>query len=330
MKNIAVLGVDSLHGNELVRILEQRNYPAEEIYFMSASEEFGEPIVFKDRLIEVHREYDLFADQVDIVFCCLDKVRARAAVLEFKKKASVIDCSRAFSFAPDVKQVIPEVNPDTLTAHRTVIANPSPTTIQLLMATYPLHEEFRLRCLHGTAFAAVSDLGQDALRELSYEYEYLAVGNEVAKADDSFFPYKIGGNLIPQVGDFTGAGDTEDEAVLTKEVQSILNTEEIQLGITAVWVPVKRGSCMVVYAGFEDHITVKDARKILKKAPGVKIFDHDDEYPMPENVTGKDDVFVGRIRQDKVFENGLALWIATDNLRKGSALNAVQIAELLL
>ncbi len=330
MKNIAVLGSDSLIGIELIRILEQRDYPVADLYFMNPADNCVETIVFKGRQFEVLRDYDTFLDKVDVVFCCLDKVNTRAAVSKFKEKAVVVDCSRAFNFAGEIAQVIPEVNPDSVRREKALITNPSPMTIQLLVATYPLHKKHGLKCLHATAFMAISDLGRDALAELSYEYEYLAVGSDASKSDDSVFPYTIGSNLIPQVGDFTGTGDTEEEGVIAREVLNMLKTNEIQIGVTAVWVPVRRGSSMAICAGFEDHITVAEARKLLKKAPGVEIMDRDEEYPMPENVVGKDDVFVGRIRTDKVFENGLAFWIATDNLRKGSALNAVQIAELLL
>jgi aspartate-semialdehyde dehydrogenase len=330
MKSIAVLGIDSLIGSELIRILEERDFPATEVYFMSAVDGTGESIVFKDRQIEVLRGYDAFIDETDLVFCCLDKVNARAAVAKFKEKASIIDCSRAFNFAGEVDQMIPEINPDIVNGERLLIANPSPLTVQLLLALFPLHRKFRLKSLHATAFCAISDLGRDALAELSYEYEYLAVGNESSKSEDSVFPYTIGSNLIPQVGDFTGHGDTEEEIVVAKEILRMLKTEDVRIGVTAVWVPVRRGNCISVSVDFEEHVTPGEAKKVLKKAQGIKITEHDEEYPMPENVVGKDDVFVGRIRQDKIFSNGLAFWVATDNLRKGSALNAVQIAELLL
>lgn len=330
MKNIAVLGVGSLIGEELIEILQQRDYPAADSYFMSDDNDSVETVVFKGREFDVLRDYDTFLGRVDIVFCCLDKVGARAAISKFKGKAAVIDCSRAFNFAGGVDLVIPEVNPETLKAGNPVIANPGPLTIQLLTILFPLHKKHELRHLHVTAFESISDLGNDALAELSYEYEYLAVGADVSKADDSFFPCTIGSNLIPQVGDFTGNGDTEEEVMFGKEVKTILKTDDVRIGMTAIWVPLRRGNSMTVWAGFGDDVSVNEARKLLKKSPGIKVMERDEEYPMPENVIGKDDVFIGRIRQDSVFENGLAFWITTDNLRKGSALNAVQIAELLL
>lgn len=330
MKNVAVLGVDSLIGAELMRILEERGYPAADLYLTGSVVATGDSVNFNGRQIEVLRDYDTFIDKVDIVFCCLDKVCARVAVSKFKETARIIDCSRAFNFAGGVDLVIPEINPDDVTREKSLFVNPSPLTLALLLPIYSLHEKFGLKCMHVTAFTAISDLGKDALAELSYEYEHLAVGSDASKSEGSIFPYTIGNNLIPQVGDFTGDGSTEEEGVIAREISNILKTDEIQIGVTAVWVPVRRGNSAAVWAGFDERVPPDEAKKVLKKIPGVKIMERDDEYPMPENVVGKDEIFVGRIRQDNIFDNGLAFWVATDNLRKGSALNAVQIAELLL
>jgi len=329
MKNIAILGADSLIGGELIRILEQRNYPTGELYLLASNEKGAGQIIFKDKPIDLLRDYDSFVDKVELVFCCLDRVKARAAVSKFKKKALVIDCSGAFSFAHDVLHIIPEVNGRLMTEHKGIIANPDPVTIQLLVTLHPLHEIFGLKRLHVTTFNAVSGLGQDALDELDYEYECLAVKETIKKSEDSVFPYAIGGNVIPQIGDFVHKGYTDEEMKVTKEITEILGKEDILLYVTCVWVPVKRAHSVVVYADFEKEASVAEAKRILKSAPGVKLMEHDEEYPTPAHVTGKDEVFVGRIRQDKTFDNGLAMWIVADNLRKGSALNAVQIAELL-
>lgn len=329
MKNVAVLGVDSLIGAELLRILEQRGFPVADLY-LSGSVAAGDSVNFNGGQIEVLQGYDAFIDKVDMVFCCLDKVGARAAVSKFTEKAKIIDCSRAFNFAGEVALLIPEINPDDVTGEKSLFANPSPLTLELLLPIYPLHDKFGLRCMHVTAFTAISDLGKDALDELSYEYEHLAVGSDASKSEDSVFPYTIGSNVIPQVGDFTGDGSTEEEGMIAREISNILKTEEIQIGVTAVWVPVRRGNSLAVWADFDKEVNPSEAKKVLKKTPGVKIMERDDEYPMPENVVGKDEVFVGRIRQDSIFDNGLMFWVSADNLRKGSALNAVQIAELLL
>jgi aspartate-semialdehyde dehydrogenase len=328
MKNIAVLGVDSLIGSELVRILQQRNYPISEIYLMANVDKSRQSVVFRDKEIGVLHGYESFLDKVDIAFCCLDRVAARDAVPDFKNSL-VIDCSRAFSFAPDVLHVIPEVNANAITKATTLIANPSAITIQALVALYPLHEKLRLRRLHVVALVAVSEFGQDALDELSYEYECLALGKTVEKTENVVFPYNIGNNVIPQVGDFVDHENTEEEEMFAKEASIILQTDEIRASTTAVLVPVKRCNCLVVYADFEKESSLGGVKAILKKAPGVAIMKDNEAYPMPENTTGKDEVFVGRLRKDSAFENGISMWIAADNLRKGSALNAVQIAEFI-
>lgn len=329
MKNIAVLGVGTMIGSELLRILEARDFPAGEVYFMSAGDTSGEEIFFKDRHFGLYNDFDAFADKVDIVFSCLDQVGTRSAAVKFEKQAILIDCARAFSAAPDVPCVIPEINGDILARPHPVIANPGPMTIQLLMALHPLHINFRLKQLRVVGLAAVSDLGWEALDQLSYEYEYLATGLNIERSENSFFPCAIGGNLIPQVGDVTGQGMTEEESVLVRETSMLLNADDIRMSATLIWAPVVRGHCLAVAAGFEKNILPDDARGMLGKSAGVEIMEHDDAYPTPESVVGRDEVVVGRLRPDAVFENGLSMWIAGDNLRKGSALNAVQIAERL-
>ena len=329
MKNIAVLGASTLIGAELTSILEQRDYPANDIYFYDSDGTAGETAVFKGKSVEVLSDYSNFVDHVDLVFCCLDRVKARALVSKFKKRSLVIDLSGAFRLTHDVPHIIPEVNGQEMKDAKGLIANPNPLTIQLLIALYPLHEKYGLHQLHVTALNAVSDFGQDALDELNYEYEFLALGENIEKAADSVFPCTIGSNIIPQLGDFVHKGYTEEETLLAREISRILSKDDIDIGVTCIWVPVKRADCAVLYAGFEEEISVAEAKKVLKNAGSIKLMSHDDEYPTPESVVEKDGVFVGRLRQDTVFQNGLSMWLATDNLRKGSALNAVQIAELM-
>ncbi|UCF70776.1 MAG: aspartate-semialdehyde dehydrogenase [candidate division WOR-3 bacterium] len=327
MKNTAVLGIDSLIGKELVQLLEQRDYPTGDVYFMAADHDRTQPVVFKGREVEVFNDYRDFTNKVDLAFCCLDRVAARDAAQAFKD-AFFIDCSRAFSFVPDIVHIIPEVNADMISAETDLVANPSPLTIQSLLALYPLHKTLRLKHLQVVALVPVSELGQDAVDELSYEYEFLAVGNRIEKTGDRIFPYSIASNVIPQVGDIMDDGCSEEEEMFAKEVSIILKTEKIRIGATAAWVPIQRVGCAAVTAAFEKRLSLDDVRGILQKAPGVMVIEDSEKYPMPENAAGKDEVFVGRLRRDRSFENGITMWIATDNLRKGSALNAVQIAEL--
>ena len=329
MHNIAVLGASTLVGSELVKILEQRDFPVNDVFFQDTEARDDVRIVFKGREFNLCSGYEEFLDNVELVFCCLGRIQARALVAKCKKKALVIDCSGAFRFAPHVWHVIPEINGSVLSEHKGIVANPHPTTIQLLVALNPLHDRFKLKRFHVTALNAVSDLGQDAISELDYEYEFLAVGEQIEKPDSGVFPCTIASNLIPQVGDFLDKGQTEEETLLAKEVTSILGESGIPVAATFVWVPVQRVDCAVVHADFEEAVSVDKAKKALRATKGVKLMSKDEEYPTPESVIGTDEVFVGRVRKDVAFENGLMMWIAADNLRKGSALNAVQIAELI-
>ena len=328
MRNIAVLGANTLVGKELISILEQRDYPVNDLYLYNADGSTGKSAIFKGKSIEVQSEFQVFLEKTDLVFCCLDRVRARAIVSKFKKRSLVIDLSGAFRFAHDASHIIPEVNGHEMKKHKGLVANPNPVTIQLLIALFPLHGKYRLSHLHIVTLNAVSDFGKDALDELNYEYEYLAVGEGVEKSADSVFPYTIGSNIIPQIGDFDHKGHTEEENLLAREITGILDKDDIAIDATCIWVPVRRANCAIVFAGFEEHFSVADAREALSGAASVKLMKHDEEYPTPEFVIGKDEVFVGRLRHDNVFQNGLAMWTVCDNLRKGSALNAVQIAEL--
>jgi aspartate-semialdehyde dehydrogenase len=328
MKNIAVLGARGLIGAELIKILKQRSYPADKVFLYTSDENYVEKKDIGGIPIEWTTDYKSCIGKVDVVFCCLDKVRARAIVPKFKKKALVIDCSGAFSFDPNALHVIPEINAHMVKMRKGIIANPNHMTILLLISIHSLHKEYGLKRLHVTACAPISGFGEDALDELRYEYEYLAMGLPSEKSDDSIFPYNIAGNLIPQVGDFTQEGYTEEETVMADEVRTILESDDIAISSTCMWVPVSRGTCMAVQVGFEKEISTVEAKETLADAQGLKVLARDDEYPMPENVLDQDEVFVGRLRQDQAFENGLAMWVAADNLRKGSALNAVQIAEL--
>jgi aspartate-semialdehyde dehydrogenase len=326
MQNIAVLGAKTLVGRELIAILEQRDYPVRHIYLHDTSAGDGEQLLFKGKKQDMVPGYEGFLDKVDLVFCCADRVGARSLINKFKQKSLVIDLSGASSFMDGVPCLIPEFHMQDLEERKGVLANPRPMTILLLLPLQPLHEKFKLNHLCITGLISVSDYGVDALAELNYEYEFLAVDEELGKSEYSVFPHTIGSNMIPQVGDLDNQGHTEEENLLVREIKGILRGEEIRISSTFIWSPVKRANCAVVYASFEKEISVNDARKVLKSTAGVKLM-RAEEYPTPEHVIGKDEVFVGRLRQDLGFPSGLAMWIVADNLRKGSALNAVQIAE---
>jgi aspartate-semialdehyde dehydrogenase len=330
MKNIAVLGATGMVGQEVIKILEQRKYPVNELYLFASERSEGLTINFREKEIEVRAEYESFIDSVDLAFSCLDEPLAREIVPKFREKSRlVIDNSAAYRQEPEVPLVIPEVNPDKIRDHKFIIANPNCSTIQMLVALYPLYRESRIKRIFVATYQAVSGYGRAAVDELKLEHEYLAMGEDIEKFEEHVFPHPIGANVIPQIGGFDEEGYTREEAKLVNETRKILNDPEILVTATCVRVPVLNGHCEAVSVEFEEFIPIHLAKDLLRKAPGVRLLEKNEDYPVPIQADGRDEVLVGRIRKDHVFENGLTMWVVADNIRKGAALNAVQIAELL-
>lgn len=330
MKNIAVLGATGLVGEEVIKILEQRNFPIRELLLFASERSEGQTILFKERELEVLTDYNELVGQAEIVFGCLDAPLAKEIVPKFAGQSVVIDNSNAFRMDPEVPLIIPEINPGKLKEHKGIIANPNCSTIQMLVVLYPLHRKAKVKRIFVATYQSVSGAGKDALDELRYEFEYLSMGHDIEKAEDAVFNHPIGNNIIPQIGGFDDQGYTSEEIKMLNETRKIFDDESIQVSSTCVRIPVYVGHSEALSVEFENSISPAEAIEILQEAPGVKVFDKDEIYPMPIKAVGKDAVFVGRIRKDLVFENGLAMWIVADNVRKGAALNAVQIAELLL
>ncbi len=330
MKNIAVLGATGLVGEEVIKILEQRNFPIRELLLFASERSEGQIISFKDRELEVLTDYNELVGQAEIVFGCLDSPLAKEIVPKFAEQSVVIDNSNAFRMDPEVPLIIPEINPEKVNEHKGIIANPNCSTIQMLVALYPLHKKAKVKRIFVATYQSVSGAGKDALDELRYEFEYLSMGHDIEKAEDAVFNHPIGNNIIPQIGGFGDQGYTSEEIKMLNETRKIFDDESIQVTSTCVRIPVYVGHSEALSVEFEKPISPAEAIEILQEAPGIKVFDKNEIYPIPISAVGKDAVFVGRIRKDLAFENGLAMWIVADNLRKGAALNAVQIAELLL
>jgi len=330
MKNIAILGATGLVGEEVLRILEQRNFPTGEVFLFASEKSEGKTMIYKDREIGVFTDYENFIDQADISFGCLDAPLAREIIPKIRNRTVVIDNSNAFRMDPEVPLVVPEVNPKEVEKHKGIIANPNCSTIQMVVVLYPLHKKAKITRIFVATYQSVSGYGRDAVDELKYEIECLGAEENIEKYGDSIFSFPIGNNVIPQIGSFNEEGYTTEEMKMVNETRKIFGEESIRVVSTCVRIPVFVGHSETVSVEFESPILPVDAKKILKNAPGVTLFDEDDKYPMPFHAAGNDAVFVGRIRKDLVFENGLAMWIVADNIRKGAALNAVQIAELLL
>jgi len=330
MKNVAVLGATGLVGETVIAILEQRNFPVQELYLFASGRSEGETRVFKDREIPITTDCNDFADNVDVVFGCLDASLTREVIPLFKDKAVVIDNSNAFRMEPEVPLIVPEVNPEKTKEHAGLIANPNCSTIQMVVALYPLYKRSRIRRIFVATYQSVSGAGRGAVNELQIEYEYLGMKQTIEKFDDRIFLHPIGNNLIPQIGGFDEQGYTSEEMKMVNETRKIFDDQDIMVTATCVRIPIEVSHSEVISVEFENSITPEDAMDILKEAPGVKMFSGMDKYPMPFHTSGRDEVYVGRIRKDLVFDNGLCLWVVADNVRKGAALNAVQIAELLL
>ncbi|MEO0205055.1 MAG: aspartate-semialdehyde dehydrogenase [candidate division WOR-3 bacterium] len=329
MKKILILGATGLVGQEVMKILDQRNFPVQELLLFASEKSEGITILFRDQEYPVSSEYEEFIGKADIVFGCLDEPLSREIVPKFREKSVVIDNSPAFRMDPEVPLVIPEINPHKIKEHKGIIANPNCSTIQMLVPLYPLHKKAKIKRIFVATYQSVSGYGKAALEELKLETEYIAAEQTVTKFEDSVFPHQIGANIIPQIGRFNEMGYTSEEMKMVNETRKIFDDQSILVSPTCVRIPVFYGHSEAVSLEFEKPITVEEAKEILKNAPGVILCEKDEEYPMPIKAAGRDEVFVGRVRKDFAFENGLTMWIVADNIRKGAALNAVQIAELL-
>ncbi|UCG91366.1 MAG: aspartate-semialdehyde dehydrogenase, partial [candidate division WOR-3 bacterium] len=318
MKNIAVLGATSLVGEELIKSLEQKNFPTKELFLYAPVVGEQKTVLFKDNEVELLPEYEGVIEKVDVVFSCVDEAQAQKIIPKFEDKAVVIDTSGAYRMDREVPLVIPEINPDKVKEHKGIIANPRSTAIQLLIPLYPLHEKAIVKKVSVATYQSISGQGRDALDELTLELEYMVVDQPMEESDERVFNDPIANNIIPQIGNFHKGGYTEEEQSLFDETRKILEDDSIQITSTCVCVPILVADSMAVSVLFDNPLSPHEAKEILKHAQGIKLFKTDDKYPMPIYATGKDVVFVGRIRKDLGSENGLVMWTVMDNLRKGA------------
>ncbi len=330
MKNVAVFGATGLVGEMMVKILEERNFPTKNLYLFSSERSEGKMMTFKDQEIEVLAEFDDFLEEIEIAFFALDSGLTKKLVPKVREKAIVIDNSNAYRLDPEVPLIVPEVNADAVKNHKGLIANPNCSTIQMVVAINPLYRFSRIKKIFVTTYQSVSGKGRDALHELKYETEQLALGEKITMFEDKVFPHQIAGNVIPEIDSFQENGYTLEEMKMVLETRKIFGDDTIDISATCVRVPVFVGHSEVVSIESEKEISLEKAFELLSDAPGVVVFKDPTDYPLPVDIAGKDDVFVGRLRKDLIFKNGLALWVCADNVRKGAATNAVQIAELLL
>lgn len=327
--NIAVVGATGAVGMTFVRLLEARNFPVNSLKLLASERSVGKKIDFKGQTYSVEFLNDESFKDIDIAFfsagASISKVYAKIAVAS---GATVIDNSSAFRLVDDVPLVVPEVNPEEAFKHNGIIANPNCTTAILLVALKPLYDYTKIRRVVVASYQAASGAGAKAMDELiNQTYSWANNGT----INVSKFQYQLLFNVIPHIDVFTETGYTKEEMKMYDETKKILGDNDIKVSATCVRVPVLTAHSEAVVVDCENEITVEKAKELFSRAKGVKLYDEimNNIYPMPLISAGKDDVYVGRIRKDLAFEHGIAFWVSGDQLRKGGALNAIQIAELI-
>ncbi|ABB15735.1 aspartate-semialdehyde dehydrogenase [Carboxydothermus hydrogenoformans] len=327
--NVVVIGATGAVGGEILKILEERNFPVKELRLGATSRSAGKEVVFRGETYKVLETTPEIFDGMDIALFAGGSASKEFARIAAAKGVTVIDNSSAFRLEPDVPLVVPEVNPEDVKWHKGIIANPNCSTIQMVVALKPLHDYGKIKRVVVSTYQAVSGAGIEAIEELKQQVKAYLNGEE---AVPNVFPYPIAFNLIPHIDVFQDMYYTKEEWKMVLETQKIMHDPEIKVTATTVRVPVFRSHSESINIETEIKITREKAIELLKKAPGVKVIDNPEEklYPMPLYASDQDEVFVGRIREDNTISNGLNLWVVADQLRKGAATNAVQIAELLI
>lgn len=325
--NLAIVGATGAVGAELLQLLEQREFPLRGIKLLASPKSAGKVLKFKGEEIPVEPvSHDAFRG-VDLALFSAgagtSREYGRTAV---SAGAIVIDNSSAFRMEADVPLVIPEINPADIQLHKGIIANPNCTTIISLMALYPLHRAFGVKRVIASSYQAVSGAGAKAIHELATQTKSFYSGEAAAPV---VFPYAIAFNVLPQVDVFLENGYTREEIKFVNESRKIMHHPALRASITCVRVPVFRAHSIAVHAEFERPITIEQTRDVLAKFPGLDLVDDPgtETYPMPLQAAGKENCQVGRIRADLALDNGLAFWVCGDQILKGAALNALQIAE---
>ncbi|MGH7360611.1 MAG: aspartate-semialdehyde dehydrogenase [Candidatus Methylomirabilales bacterium] len=327
---VAVVGATGAVGETILQILEERKFPVRTLRLFASERSAGRRLRFQEEEVPVEPlVVDAFRG-VEVAFFSAGAGRSKEfAPAAARAGAIVIDNSSAFRMDPEVPLVVPEINPEAAFRHKGIIANPNCTAIVMLMPLKPLHDHARVRRVVATSYQAVSGAGAKAIEELKRQVTAWVKGEPLTA---EVFPYQIAFNVLPHVDAFLENGYTREEMKLLNETRKILGDEHIQVSPTTVRVPVFRAHAVAVNVETERPVSVATARQLFAAFPGLRVLDDPSrlEYPMPLTVAGTDDCYVGRIRQDLFRENGLNFWSVGDQLRKGAALNAVQIAELLI
>ena len=328
--NLAVVGATGAVGQQIIKILEERNFPVENIKFIASKKSKGKKISFLNKYIEVESIEKGIFENIDIaLFSIASELSKKFAPQAVKEGALVIDNSSAFRMDDKVPLIVPEINADKINENNGIIANPNCSTIQLVMAIKPIFEKYGLKRLIVNTYQAVSGTGKNAISELKKQTKDYVNNNELK---NEVYPHQIIFILLPHIDDFQGNNYTKEEMKVINETRKILDDKEIPITATAVRVPVLNGHGESVNIETEVSYVLDDIKENIENMNNVKLIDNLKEniYPMPIMVENEDDVLVGRIRRDHSKKNALNMWIVANNLRKGAALNAVQIAEKLI
>ena len=331
MKSVAVVGASGAVGEVMVRLLAERNFPVGSIKFLASERSLGKSIEFGGEKHPIELLSPEAFEGVDIVLSSTPgSISKEFSPLAAKAGAVVVDNSSAFRMDPEVPLVVPEVNPQDVATHKGIIANPNCSTIQMVVALKPLHDAARIRRVVVSTYQSVSGAGQKGMEELWSQTEAHVSGQAIPAP--AKFAHPIAFNCVPHIDDFLPNGYTKEEMKMVHETRKIMGDASIDVCPTCVRVPVLYSHSESILVETERPITPAQARKLWENAPGLTVLDDPGQlvYPLPASARGRDDVFVGRIRQDLHNPNALLFWCVGDNLRKGAALNAVQIAEELL
>ncbi|TXT41725.1 MAG: aspartate-semialdehyde dehydrogenase, partial [Spirochaetes bacterium] len=326
---VAVVGALGAVGTEMIKTLEQREFPVSQLIPMDVPSLAGKKVLYRGLTVEVRAaEKGAFADVDIALFSAGADASLVLAPLAAQEGAVVIDNSSAWRMDPEVPLVVPEVNPQDLDWHKGIIANPNCSTIQMVVAAKPIHDAYKIKRIVVSTYQAVSGTGGAAIQELGSQARQYAAGQAITS---EVYPRQILFNALPHIDVFEESGYTKEEMKMVHETHKILDPR-IAVSPTAVRIGVYRGHSEAVNIETEKAFSLADLRALLEKAPGVKVMDDPSHlvYPTALDVDGKDDVYVGRLRVDPTVPHGLSMWVVADNLRKGAALNAVQIAEVLV
>ncbi|MDA7627764.1 aspartate-semialdehyde dehydrogenase [Verrucomicrobia bacterium] len=328
--HVAIVGASGAVGVEMIKTLERRSFPIGKLTLLASKRSAGKTLKYRGSEIAVQELTESAFENVDIaLFSAGGGISKQFAPFAVKAGAVVVDNSSAFRIDPNVPLVVPEINPEDAKSHQGIIANPNCTTAITLMALHPLHKAFGVTRVFASSYQAVSGTGAQAISELENQVKQIANNQEVTK---EVYPHQIAFNVLPHVDDFLESGYTREEMKLENEGRKIMHHDDFKASVTCVRVPVYRAHSIAISAEFKKPVTVDAAMRVLSEAPGLDVVDdtQNNIYPLPLIASGKDHCEVGRLRLDCALDNGLCFWVAGDQLLKGAALNAVQIAELLV